>query len=169
MIASSRLTCLLVSPSWSKVVFERILAALDWEERVIRSDDGAFDQVLQFADVSRPTIGRECCHCFWWNEVNRLARAPSETLDKMRNQLGNVIRALSQRRSQSLAATWRANHISLCRWLCPNLPVVRLRCEDFRPGRQGPRGALRRRAPPRHQVHLAATIPTPCNPRYTTA
>ena len=64
---------------------------------VFREDDGTFDEVLQFPDISRPGIGHESLHRSLWYIKNGFSHMSRKNLDKVCHQQLNVVPSLSQR------------------------------------------------------------------------
>src|SRR6266704_3663981 len=109
-----------------------------WEHAVPRKDNRAFYQVLQLANIARPRIPLEGNHGFLRNAVDLLPHAAAKHLHEMRNKLGNVFPALSERRQQDgedvqtivqitakLPASYHLHEISICCSYKPNIHFVR--------------------------------------------
>src|SRR4029077_995555 len=68
------------------------------QNRVRRENYGAFNEVLQFADVSWPWVSHQRIHGVRRNYVNSFVHALSVECDEMPHQSRNILSALSQRR-----------------------------------------------------------------------
>src|SRR5271167_2723389 len=66
----------------------------------VGKDYGAFDQVLEFADISWPWVRSQRRHGFGRNVFNFSTHPPSKLFDKMRHQGRNVFAAFTQRRQK---------------------------------------------------------------------
>ena len=68
------------------------------DRRVVGPDHGAFNQVLEFPNISGPIVCRKCVHCWLRYLLDPLSHAPGELLYKVQHQVAYVILAFSQRR-----------------------------------------------------------------------
>jgi hypothetical protein len=61
-----------------------------------RENDGSFDKVLQFANVSGPAVSHQGIHCVRRDLIDSFVHSSSVELGEMTNQLRNVLRTLPQ-------------------------------------------------------------------------
>src|SRR4051794_25698179 len=64
---------------------------------MVRTDHGAFNQVLELAHIAGPIVRTERIHCCFWYLLNPLPHTPGKYLYEVMNQLRYVFPALSQR------------------------------------------------------------------------
>jgi hypothetical protein len=62
---------------------------------VVGEDHGAFDQVLQLANVPRPVVRRQRRHGLRANAIDALAELPGESLDEVGDKGLYVLAALA--------------------------------------------------------------------------
>ena len=62
-------------------------------------DHAALDDVLEFAHVPRPIVGREHFDCFLGDRADSLAKLASEAKDRVARQQRNVVAPFPQRRN----------------------------------------------------------------------
>src|SRR5215472_8089409 len=67
--------------------------------RLRRENHGAFNKVLQFADVSWPSISHQRIHCLRRNHVNSFVHSLRKEPSEMPDQFRNVLRPLSELRN----------------------------------------------------------------------
>src|SRR6266404_821825 len=66
------------------------------ERRATGQNNGAFDNVFQFANVSRPTPGGQFLHCRGGNGLDVLGHQAAVFLREIAHQKGNVFRTFAQ-------------------------------------------------------------------------
>src|SRR5262249_19486577 len=71
---------------------------VDAERTVLGQDDGALDHVAQFADVSRPVVGRELLEALVREHDLRAVEPARREVQEMRRQQPDVLQATAQRR-----------------------------------------------------------------------
>lgn len=65
-----------------------------------RKDDGAFDDVFEFAHIAGPVIVGECVHCFRLDAFDRLLHPVRELLREKAGEQRDVFATLAQRRNR---------------------------------------------------------------------
>ncbi len=68
------------------------------EHFAVRQNDGAFDDVLQFADIARPAVVDQPLHVLLGYAADIFAELALEQLQKVQRQKRNILGALPQRR-----------------------------------------------------------------------
>ena len=69
------------------------------QRRSAGKDNGAFDQILEFAHVAGPIIARQGFHFFRGNGFDVAIHAAGVLLGKVADEQGNILGAVSQRRN----------------------------------------------------------------------
>src|SRR5215469_301529 len=93
--------CDVVLPFWSRFPYRfdgRSFAKFGkrgGKRFALGQDHGAFDEVLQFADVSRPIPGCQRFHCCYRNRIDALLHLLGKLLHKKADQQRNVVLAVS--------------------------------------------------------------------------
>src|ERR1700723_2224899 len=109
-----------------------------WEHAVPRTDNGAFHQILQLADVAWPGVPLEGSHGFRRNGIDPFSHAVAEGVHEMRDKRGDVFSAFSERRQQNgedvqtieqitakLPASYHLDQIPIGRGYQPDIHFVR--------------------------------------------